>query len=396
MNFNNWELEPAIAKRLCFESAEMIEWLISHGVVFDPSCLYISGVELVPRGHMATGYGHAITEALHLAAAARGTEVVLNTRVQELRGNAQEGISGIVVDGVEVTAGSVVLTTGGIGHNFPLLEKYLPDAARHGQERCFYWGVESNQGDALLIGEEIGASVGGYNRALYLRTPDFYTRFYEGPTPSWLVFVNKEGFRFISEDAPYAVMGEVLNKQTDALCYAILDHLAFSRSEDDERYKSPALFENIGVGSQNWEPAMLQEQLAKGNLVRADSILKLGGLIGVPPETLEATIRSYVEDCAKGEDTQFFKEAGGMIPPQQAPYYAATMRCSAIVRTNVGLRIDLDARVIGNHGTPIAGLFAAGECSSGPLGYYCAGGNSLTDAFTYGRIAGTNAAKAVS
>jgi fumarate reductase flavoprotein subunit len=49
--------------------------------------------------------------------------------------------------------------------------------------------------------------------------------------------------------------------------------------------------------------------------------------------------------------------------------------------------------VLGDDGTPIPGLFAAGETTGGVLGdIYVGSGNSLSNCATFGRIAGATAA----
>jgi fumarate reductase flavoprotein subunit len=59
------------------------------------------------------------------------------------------------------------------------------------------------------------------------------------------------------------------------------------------------------------------------------------------------------------------------------------------------LRIDGGARVIGEAGEPVEGLYAAGECTGGIIGpFYAGSGNSLANCVTYGRIAGLSAAGA--
>ena len=61
--------------------------------------------------------------------------------------------------------------------------------------------------------------------------------------------------------------------------------------------------------------------------------------------------------------------------------------------TGCGLRIDDRARVLGSTGSPVAGLFAAGECVGGLLGHvYMGSGNSLGLACGVGRMAGEAAA----
>jgi succinate dehydrogenase/fumarate reductase flavoprotein subunit len=77
-----------------------------------------------------------------------------------------------------------------------------------------------------------------------------------------------------------------------------------------------------------------------------------------------------------------------------APFYAAEMKPSTVCFTAYGLRIDRDARVLNNASTPIAGLFAAGECVGGVVGaQYVGSGNSYANVTVFGRIAGESAAR---
>src|SRR3546814_16705077 len=62
-------------------------------------------------------------------------------------------------------------------------------------------------GDGLLMGQEVGADIAGHNRGLLLTTPGFY-RDLEVFVPGWLVYVNREGRRFINETTEYAVMAD--------------------------------------------------------------------------------------------------------------------------------------------------------------------------------------------
>ena len=57
-----------------------------------------------------------------------------------------------------------------------------------------------------------------------------------------------------------------------------------------------------------------------------------------------------------------------------------------------GLMINTDSEVINEEGNIIKGLYAAGEVTGGIHGGNRLGGNSLSDIFTFGRIAGKSAA----
>ena len=58
-----------------------------------------------------------------------------------------------------------------------------------------------------------------------------------------------------------------------------------------------------------------------------------------------------------------------------------------------GLRINPNAQVIDVFGVVIPGLYAAGEVAGGVHGSNRLGSNAIPDAISFGRVAGTNAAK---
>ena len=60
-----------------------------------------------------------------------------------------------------------------------------------------------------------------------------------------------------------------------------------------------------------------------------------------------------------------------------------------------GLEITEQGEVKGPKGTPIGGLYAAGEIAGGVHGNNRLGGSSLLDCVVYGRVAGRAAAKYV-
>lgn len=72
------------------------------------------------------------------------------------------------------------------------------------------------------------------------------------------------------------------------------------------------------------------------------------------------------------------------------PFYA-TPRKPAVHHTMGGLKIDTVTHVINEDGNIIKGLYAAGEVAGGLHAGNRLGGNSLTDIFTFGRIAGITA-----
>lgn len=390
MTHNKYLVEPALARTLCDGGQETLDWLRSHGVAFDPAQLYVTGVEnpRAPRGHPATGNGHAIMVALENAAMARGLEVSLATCVDGLIRDADGHVRGIRAQGTEVTADSVVVATGGFGNDLGMLQRYFPDAAQHGAEWHFYVGIDENTGDGHRFAEEAGAAIVGHGLGNALLTASF-SKEPEPYIPGWLLYVNSEGRRFVNETGAYVIMDHVVNRQPGARCWAIMDHAAFARDESDARYRTA---EFLIFPTPNWQPEALARHCAAGKIHRGDTLEELGHRAGIAPEALAATVARYNRDAGVGNDTQYLKAPAYLLPLTEPPFYAIELRAAGVGSTHAGLRIDREARVYDREGSPIPGLFAAGECTGGVMAHYVGGGNSLLNNFVFGRIAGRSAA----
>ena len=134
--------------------------------------------------------------------------------------------------------------------------------------------------------------------------------------------------------------------------------------------------------------------VAAGKVHRAQSVAELAAGFGLPAEHLEVTVERYNAAVAAGEDFDYLKDPKFLQPIATPPFYAAEIRPATVCFTACGLRIDRDARVIGESGRPIPGLFAAGESAGGVVGpRYVGSGNSYANCVTFGRVAGASAAR---
>lgn len=389
MTLNQHRVEASLARALCDHAAQDLEWLIGLGVVFDPSALYCSGVESVPRGHAASGMGAAIGAALDHEVSRRAIDVALATRVQRLLTDEATGrVLGVRVNDTDVHSPAVVVATGGFGANPHLLHRHYPEAAVHG-DWTWYIGNPNCLGDGLLMGESVGADIVGHNRGLLLTTPNFKKEL-EAYAPGWLVYVNREGRRFVDETAAYAVMAGVIKEQTGGSCFAIFDDVA---RRDARPYRE---FEDAfaaGMITLNWVTDELNAQIAAGKIIKADSLAELAERCGIRPRALESTVEVYNADATAGLDSRFFKKAEEMKPVAAPPFYAAQMRPAIVCLTSTGLRINARTQVLDQDDRVIRGLYAAGETTGGVLGdRYIGGGNSIANAIVFGRISGQEAA----
>jgi fumarate reductase flavoprotein subunit len=116
--------------------------------------------------------------------------------------------------------------------------------------------------------------------------------------------------------------------------------------------------------------------------------------MGVPRDTFMATVKRYNELTRLGEDLDFGKDPFRMTTIEKPPFYAAQTGAALLV-TLCGLRINTQMQVLDKNYKVIPGLYAAGNASGGFFaGNYPCNIPGLTHsrAFTFGRLAGLNAA----
>jgi tricarballylate dehydrogenase len=138
--------------------------------------------------------------------------------------------------------------------------------------------------------------------------------------------------------------------------------------------------------------------------ISASSVRELAGKLGLDAEILDKTVRDFnqgvqpvtfnhthLDDC----------RPEGVTPPtthwarknETAPFYAYPVR-PGITFTYLGVRVDLDARMVMKDSEPAANMFAAGEIMAGNVltkGY--AAGIGMMIGSVSGRMAGRGAAK---
>lgn len=394
LTLNQYQVRPALVRQFADDGADMIDWLKGLGVEFPASMLVHSDVSGIKRGHTSKTFGMGIADALINKAGALGVETALGTRVDGLI--VEDGrVVGIRADGTELRAASIIIASGGFGNNPEMLKRLFPSAAYHGDRT---WAVHRDApfilGDGITLGEAVGAQITGHDRGLIQPTPCFETRHVEAFLPPWVIAVNREGKRFMAEWDSYAVVGYLINEQTDRRCWAIFDHPTMVANGDDLSYADPY---NSGLATSSWEEHTILGEVAKGVVQTADTIEELAAKAGLDPIAVGETVRVYNADIEKtGEDRRFRKDGNGhpLQPIKVAPFYAVEVRPAIIGLTGAGLDIDPDCRVLDTRGCVIPGLYAAGEvvgCFHGKR--YAGGGSSIGGAIVFGRHAGTVAAQ---
>lgn len=357
---------------------ESVRWLEDIGVEFVRSEVTMPVGALWRRGHKPVQpMGYAFISVLQKYVLEHGGKILTDSPVQELlvkdgavKGVRAEGRNGqtIIVNG-----DAVVLASGGFGANTKMLQKYNT-----------YWteiaddiatsNTPAVTGDGILLGQSVGADLVGMGFSQMMPVSDPVTgALFSGlqVPPANFIMVNTEGKRFVDEYG-----------SRDKLSQAAIDNGGLFYLIADERIKETAY---------NTSQEKIDAQVKAGTLYRADTIEELAVQIGVDPQVLVETIKNYNSYVDAGFDPEFNKGSFD-LKCEVAPFYA-TPRKPAVHHTMGGLKIDTSTHVLNENGQIIPGLYAAGEVAGGLHAGNRLGGNSLTDIFTFGRIAGQTAVK---
>ncbi|KAK0195922.1 Flavocytochrome c [Armillaria mellea] len=131
--------------------------------------------------------------------------------------------------------------------------------------------------------------------------------------------------------------------------------------------------------------------VAKGLMKKFGNAAALAEEMGVPADSLKKTFEAHGR-YARNEETDPFGKTFFHNPTfdPEAPILVALMT-PVVHYTMGGIQVDEKARVLHADGSPVPGLFAAGEAIGGVHGQNRLGGSSLLEAVVFGRIAGTSA-----
>lgn len=389
MALNQWKVEPALIRRLSEESGPAIDWLADIGVEFPADGLFSGGVDNVRRAHTAAGSGAELMATVGRAARSH-PNITIHNNVRAEKLLVENGqICGVEIDDTEMRAGAVMLATGGFAANPQMLERYVPHLVSEDPDWSAYTvAAATSQGDALTMGRDIGADIVGFDVMTPPKLTPKFSRELSDYHPSWLVMVNADGRRFMSETAPYCVNGHLTRSQSGGVCHVILDQAMLDAADWNQPLAKLA---GIHGGDFVYVGERIKAELETGRVKQADSLRELAQELGINGTVLEGQVARYNRDVERGEDTQFLK-TGDLKPLSSTPYYGFTLYPASFGATCTGLRIDVDGRVLNELGDIIQGLFAAGEAAGGLIGErYVGSGVNLAIAFSYGRVSARTA-----
>lgn len=382
--------DEELIEDLAKHAADNLDWIADMGLEWDDlyghsHIPYVKDEIHADRIHQykdggAAGSGTIMTLALLKSAQEAGAKIVYDTPVISLVQDLEtKEIKGVLVkhEGeeqlIEAKAG-VVLATASVDNN-PRLAKDLHPQQYYDLQYSTVLTAKTNTGDGIIMGMDTGAAIAGMGGTIDFDGKTGNATNNKIPTIP-LIFVNKAGERFVTEDAQYAYQYRAIFQQQ--VQFAAGTYMIFGQN-------------SISEPGSSWTEESLAQDVEAGIVKKADTLEELAKMINVPTEKFVDTVNFWNKHAADGKDPIYGRIQG--IKPLEGPYYAYMNQATNLGSIG-GLKINIDAQVLDNHGEVIEGLYAAGLNAGGWIGgYYPGSGTALAGIVHQGRKAGQHVSK---
>ncbi|MCV7229511.1 3-ketosteroid-delta-1-dehydrogenase [Mycolicibacterium komossense] len=354
--------------------------------------------------HYVAG-GQALAAGLFSGVLKAGIPVWTDTTLTQLITEAGK-VTGAVVeqDGKDYTITArrgVVLAAGGFDHSMDMRWKFQSEALQPHASL----GAETNTGDAIRIGQEVGAAIDLMEQSWWfpavspLPGGSPAVMLAERSLPGSLI-VDQDGERFTNESADYMSFGQSVLARERAGRPVESMWIIFDQQYRNGYVFAAELFPRMPI-PQAWYDA--------GIAHKSEDMGDLASQIGVPRERFLDTISRFNDGAYAGDDPDFRRGQSAydryygdptvtpnpnLRPLTQGPFYAVKMVLSDL-GTCGGLRADDRARVLREDGTAIEGLYALGNAAANVFGAtYPGAGATIAQGLVFGYIAARDAAAA--
>lgn len=373
MSNASYRLDPALTKVTIEKSGETIDWMADRlGMNFYKVTVGYGPLTMM---HMIENAGAGMKTAMEATLANTEIDLMLETRATELLMNEDGSVKGVKAtcgaDTVIVYADSVVIATGGYSNNPELTALLDPEKAG-----TYGIGFAGATGDGLIMASNVGAAL-THTGDLMCVLKDYEIMSEHNGTSATAnvssfisrpntVLVGADGKRFVDEkDIGY--MTQKLNSPIFDQMHA--DGLGYVWAISDQKSLTEA---NVKRGLEM-------------EFITADTFEELAQKMGLDEAALVETLTNYNSYCETGHDPEFGRL---QLAKLEAPYCAVKVVPCEII-TYGGIARNEQSEVIRADGTVIEGLYTAGEASanSAYMGF------TISNAFTWGRIAGRGAAE---
>jgi 3-oxosteroid 1-dehydrogenase len=379
------------------------------------------------------GDGHELSRQLLSAMARVGVELLLEHRVERILSDG-EAVAGVVASTPNGTTAlhtrqGVIFASGGFSADPELSDGLLagPIYGTGATATC--------RGDFIRLTDELGVELGNVENAWWCQVP--LEAALDGRVMQWLMFmpfgdsmviVNREGKRVVNEKAVYNdrgpahFIGGAAEAYPNRVLMMIYDD-AVAQSEVDYPTRWPVPLPDgelslraegideraLVISGDTWE--QLAENISKrlaGVADRTDGFTLAPGFV----DHVKATVAAFNRSADAGVDEDFHrgeariqKDMSGpardgndgnqtMFPLRDTGPYHCILLGAGTLETKGGPRTDANSQVLRTDGSPIPGLYGAGNCIANATAQaYWSGGATLGTAIVTGYLAGASVSR---
>ena len=368
------------------------DFTVAHGVKYKPFVQHFGGHSVPRIMQTVESTGGGITRPLADSCIEKGVDVHMRAKMERFVRDEKTGrILGVVVreryefpredSGVLQTYGArrgVIMATGGFSRNLafrmmqdPQLDDRLdstnhPGATGEGLLSLLEVGGAPVQIDQIQLGPWCSPDEPGFGLVSQFNTIAGF--------PKGIMVDPRTGKRFCNELADRKA-------RTDAI---------LGLHDEQGKPVYPICF----VDSKAVDKAQTLANGLKYNVIwKFDSLEALAEHFKIPKDALLAQVKKWNDMVKNGKDEEYDRALAVAVQLDKAPFYA----CRVWPKVHYcmgGVAINHEAQVLTATGTPIEGLWAAGEVTGGTHGASRLGGCAIADGLVFGRIAAKSAAKA--
>lgn len=371
--------DPDITRTIAENVQDAVDWLASKGCQFNEpivnspfSCMKVYASPAIFQG-MRT-----LMETLSEAYTEGGGQKLTSAKLIDLVLDDKGAVAGArfrTADGMRtVSAKRTVVATGGYAGNKQLLEEFVGADA----DEILLRGHPYITGDGILAAARAGAMLRqmGGEQSLHIAavSPQNVSSGNPSNAIGYAISINADGERFTDESLGYVSHGKALMGQPGQTCALLFD--TTTKDSVDKVQIVIDQFDKLGIP-----------------IIQADTIAEVAEQIGVDPDKLQATVDEF-NAASDGDKTVGLavEKTALAVKVETPPFYAIYPLQPGCIMGFGGLYCDADGHVLEADGTPVPGLYVAGEAMGGVFMYDYMAGASLARASVYGRLTAKNAA----
>ena len=372
MSNASYRLDPALTGITIEKSGETIDWMADRlGMNFYQVTVGYGPLTMM---HWIENAGAGMKTAMEATLENSDVELMLETRATELLVNEDGSVKGVKAvrgaDTVIVYADSVVIATGGYANNPELTERLDPEKAG-----TYGIGFAGATGDGIIMASNVGAALTHTGDMMCVLKDYEIMSEHNGTSATANVsrFISRDNTVLLGANGKRFVDEKDIGYMTQKLNSPVFDQM----------HK-----DGLGYVWAISDKASLEAKGVKRGLemefITADTFEELAAKMGLDEAAVVETLTNYNSYCETGHDPEFGRL---LLAKLEAPYCAVKVVPCEII-TYGGIARNENAEVIRADGTVIEGLYTAGEASanSAYMGF------TISNAFTWGRIAGNGAA----